>query len=269
MEVTRLWRYPVKSMTGTAETSLELDPWGAVGDRRWAVVETDGTPVTGRTVRDMLTLRPRVTAEGVRLEVDGRSLDVSTPTGGGRHPVGFSRLESAADAGDEAAAFLSDVLAMTVRLVWQPDPAERTTSSSNGGLPGETLSLADAGPLLMTSQDSLARLQEWVGDAPYLDMRRFRPNVVVAGAEPFAEEGWREVRIGEAELRVQGVCDRCVFTTIDPVTREKGHEPIRTLARHHSWDGKTWFGVWLVPRSRGEIAVGDAVSFDESVSGHV
>ena len=145
------------------------------------------------------------------------------------------------------------------------------------------MSLADAGPLLLTSETSLAQLNAWIaadvdqpdvadidpadlsdtGAAPPaagLEMLRFRPNVVIDGAEPFAEEGWPSVRIGEVEFRTTMICDRCVMTTLDPVTLEGGKEPIRTLARHHRWDGKTWFGTRLVRTGGGNhVRVGDAV----------
>ena len=97
-------------------------------------------------------------------------------------------------------------------------------------------------------------------------MLRFRPNVVVDGepGEPFAEDAWPFVRLGDVRFRVNGVCDRCVMTTIDPVSLARGKEPIRTLAKHRKWDGKTWFGVWLIPDLAASpadavVAVGDAV----------
>ena len=94
-------------------------------------------------------------------------------------------------------------------------------------------------------------------------MLRFRPNVVVDGEAPFAEDDWSSVRLGETAFRVAGRCDRCVMTTIDPVSLARGKEPIRTLAKHRKKDGKTYFGVWLVPVLDGRpavVAVGDDVS---------
>lgn len=92
-----------------------------------------------------------------------------------------------------------------------------------------------------------------------LDIVRFRPNVVIDGEQPFAEDAWPTLRIGNLKFRTTMVCDRCVMTTIDPITLAGGKEPIRTLARHRSWDRKTWFGTRLVPLGTGTISVGDAV----------
>jgi uncharacterized protein len=166
--------------------------------------------------------------------------------------------------------------------VWQPDPTTRPIAENRGGLPDEHLSLADAGPLLLVSRASLTQLDRWIAeeaglpDVASLDPRdvsggaaahpeplnvvRFRPNVVIDGNEPFAEDGWSSVRIGEVTFRKTMICDRCVMPTIDPDTLAGGKEPTRTLARHRRWDGKTWFGIRLVPLGPGTIAVGDAVA---------
>lgn len=261
MKVTALWRYPVKSLAGLAETSLVIAPGGPVGDRRWAVVDAaTGAKVTAREVRPMLGLRAWPTADGVRIEApDGSALEVPRPVDGPRVVTDFKQLSHALDAGDEAAGYLSVALGRQVRLVWQADVADRTSRQDLGGLEGEVLSLADAGQLLLTTEASLARLQEWVGPEPQLSMRRFRPNVVIDGELPFEEDDWAATRIGGLDFRVQHTCDRCVMTTIDPVTLAGGHEPIRTLSRHRKRDGLVWFGVWLAPLGTGQIAVGDGV----------
>ena len=191
----------------------------------------------------------------------GDPLRVDLPTDAPAIAVGHSRQGTALSAGDEADDWLSARLGASVRLVWQPDPRARPVNPNNGGLPGEGLTLADAGPVLLTSEASLAQLDAWTDDATApLDMRRFRPNVVVDGDVPFAEEGWSHVDLGGVRFRVASHCDRCVMTTIDPDTLTRGKEPIRTLAKHRRRDGKTWFGVRLVPTTPGTISVGDVAS---------
>ncbi|MFD0469781.1 MOSC domain-containing protein [Nonomuraea thailandensis] len=92
-----------------------------------------------------------------------------------------------------------------------------------------------------------------------LDVARFRPNFIVDGGEPFAEDSWTSVRIGEIGFRVSELCDRCAATTWDPVTQAGGKEPLRTLAKHRRWDGASWFGIRLIPGNLGELKVGDEV----------
>lgn len=85
-------------------------------------------------------------------------------------------------------------------------------------------------------------------------MERFRPNVVVDGdLEPFVEDTWAAVRIGMVDFRVSELCDRCAPVTIDPQAGVRGQEPLRTLAEHRRWDGRTWFGARLVPEGSGTV----------------
>ena len=51
-----------------------------------------------------------------------------------------------------------------------------------------------------------------------------------------------------------------MVTTIDPVTLAHGKEPIRSLARHRKWDGKTWFGIRIIPLATGKLSIGDEVT---------
>lgn len=257
-----LHRYPVKSLAGQRVGSLAIEPWGPVSDRRWAVVDLDGRLKTARTVPALLTLRADVDVDGVTLVAPqgSSSLRVQTPVEGDPINVNISRLPTAIDAGDDAAFFVSRLTGQEVRLVWQPDPRRRSVNPTNGGLSGETLSLADAGPVLATTRRSLGRLQEMIGAEPVIEMARFRPNIVVDGDEAFAEDTWSSVRIADVEFRVQQRCDRCVMTTLDPVTAEPGDEPMLTLRRHRQVDGKAMFGIRLVPLGLGTIRVGDSVS---------
>jgi hypothetical protein len=91
-------------------------------------------------------------------------------------------------------------------------------------------------------------------------MNRFRPNVVVCGCEPYAEDGWRELRIGELSCSVVKPCVRCVITTTDQVTSERREEPLKTLATYRNLRGRgVAFGQNLVHNGTGKIRVGDRV----------
>jgi uncharacterized protein YcbX len=237
------------------------------GDRRFAVVLPSGAKVDAQVEPGLLHLTAEASASGgVRLrDGHGESLDVVPDHSGEVIAVEHSRQGTALAVSAEADAWLSTRLGRSVRLVWQPDPRVRSIRPDLGGQPGETLSLADAGPLLLVNEASLRQLNEWVAEheptAAPLSRRRFRPNVVVDGddAAPFAEDGWATVTLGEVTFRTTMVCDRCSVTMIDPVTLASGKEPIRTLARHRRWEGKTWFGVRLVPLGPGVLRVGDLV----------
>lgn len=206
---------------------------------------------------------------GVRLVgSDGTSIDATVPIDGEFAPTSISRLGVVRLADSSAHEWLSAQLSSAVRLGWLDDPCRRPVSPSHGGLEGEPLSLADAGPLLLTSETSLHQLNEWMHQTrqhpeelftPAV-MSRFRPNVVVDGVDkPFAEDGWTRVRIGEVTFRQAEQCDRCMLTLIDPDTLAQGKEPLRSLALHRKREGKVWFGIRLIPQSIGRIEVGDPV----------
>ena len=273
MRLTSIHRYPVKSCAGGAVESAVVEPWGVAGDRRWLVVDEDGTAITARDVNEMLLVRPEPTAAGLRLTApDLPPLDVPTPDPAGQTPVAVwqSRLTAAA-AGPEADAWISKALGRTARLVHLDDPRRRPTKPEFSA-PGDVVSFADAFPLLLATEASLTAVNDEVlaaspvGRDP-LPMTRFRPNVVVAGAQPWAEDDWRRVRIGDAVFRVVKGCDRCVLTTIDPDTALREKEPIASLARIRRWGGKTWFGVNIIPDTPGvTIRVGDDVEVLEAVA---
>ncbi|MGH8890905.1 MAG: MOSC domain-containing protein [Acidothermaceae bacterium] len=284
MRVTAVRIYPVKSMGGVAVESASVEPWGLAGDRRFGVIDARGENVTARELHALLGFHaePRDGGGIAIADHEGGSIVVRPPTDRDLVAVSHSRQGKATLVADEVHGWLSERLKQPVRLVWQSDPTVRSIAEDRGGLPGDSLSLADAGPLLLASEASMAALNRWIADdaelpdvadidpddlsdfsvarpTAALDIVRFRPNVVIDGDEPFAEDRWATLRIGDVEFRTTMICDRCVMTTIDPVTLAGGKEPIRTLARHRRWDRSTWFGVRLAPTSSGKISVGDAV----------
>ncbi|WP_435123018.1 MOSC domain-containing protein [Micromonospora tulbaghiae] len=260
--------YPVKSLGGVDVDRADVQPWGLRHDRRWVVLRPDGGKLGSAALPALLGLTAAPGPGSITLTArDGSTLTVTEPVDGPPVATDVSRLDTVRLAADEAHDWLSARLGRPVRLAWLDDPRRRPMSAEHGGGPGDPLNLSDAGPLLVATLPSLRRLRDWIVEgalergepAPEpLAMARFRPTVVLDGpVEPFAEDGWTRVRIGAVDFRVSERCDRCSVTLIDPETLASGKEPIRTLARHRRHDGKTWFGVRLVPLSTGEIRVGD------------
>lgn len=266
MTVTAMNRFPVKSCRGEPLQRASVEPWGLQGDRRWMIVDEGGEVITAREVHNLLLVHPEITSEGLSLTgPDVPPLVVRTPDGSSLVTVGVwdSRVE-ASPAGDEADAWFTKIVGVTARLVYLDDPTRRRTDPARTA-PDDRVSFADAYPLLLTTEESLSALNDYIAAGPLADegplpMLRFRPSVVVRGAPAWAEDDWRLIRVGGTQFRSVKGCDRCVLTTLDPETAAKGKEPIATLARYRRWDGKTWFGVNLVPDTQGtDIAVGDEV----------
>jgi uncharacterized protein YcbX len=90
-------------------------------------------------------------------------------------------------------------------------------------------------------------------------MDRFRPNLVVGGCEPHAEDGWSRVRAGSIDFRVVKPCARCSIPLVDQATAARGKEPLRTLAGYRNFGGQVLFGQNLAHDGTGTLNVGDRV----------
>lgn len=272
MNVSSLHRYPIKSCRGENLTLAVVEPWGLAGDRRLMLVDFEGVVVTAREHPRLLLVDVHYDGDKLRItDPGGDSLRLALPAGDELLDVRVWRSELLAAPVDVAAdAWFSALLGKQVRLVYLDDPTRRRPNPDYSS-DSDRVSFADGYPLLLVSEGSLQRLNELIAEGPRahegpLPMTRFRPNLVLAGATPWAEDGWRRLRVGDAVFRAVKACDRCVMTTFDPLTAAGGKEPIATLARHRRWDGKTWFGVNLIPDTPGAVlSVGDDVEILDQV----
>ncbi|MFE5584879.1 MOSC domain-containing protein [Kitasatospora sp. NPDC056531] len=257
MHLTGLHVYPVKSMYRLSPDTAAVQPWGLAGDRRWMLADPTGRFVSQRENAALGQIRVAPLPDGaLSLTAPGGSrIEVTAPAVAAGDPLAevevwgtrFRAAEAAKDAHEWIAEHLGDY-----RLVHLDDPRARPVDPEYGR-PGDTVSMADGFPLLLTTTASLDRLNELIAaEHPdgheALPMERFRPNVVVGGSEAWAEDGWRRIRIGSLTFTVVKPCGRCVITTTDQESGERrGPEPLRTLARHHRLLRKAAFGQNLIP----------------------
>ena len=163
--------------------------------------------------------------------------------------------------GEEADDWFSRLFGFSCHLFYMDDAALRPVDP-NYAAEGDIVSFADGFPLLLISSESLNDLNSRLPKP--LPMNRFRPNLVVSGAGPFAEDTWKRIRIGEVVFDVAKPCARCSIPTIDQSTAERGDEPLRTLASFRKFDGKVWFGQNLIPRSPGAVCIDDRLEILEA-----
>jgi len=265
MRLASLHLYPVKSCHRVDVDEATVLPWGLAGDRRWFPVDPDGVAITQRELPVLTQIQPTLLPGGLRLAAPGRPDLTLTETVGDYLEIQLwrSRFKVSA-AGAEADAWLSEVAGRPLRLVWMDDPARRPVNPEYGR-PGDVVSAADGYPLLVANTASLAQLNDWIiegdPDEQPVPMTRFRPNVVVDGAPAWAEDGWlgRRLRIGPVTFRVVKPCARCVLTTNDQETGERGREPLRTLGRTRNIEQNLLFGMNMIPDGTGTLRVGDPV----------
>ncbi|MEU3183791.1 MOSC N-terminal beta barrel domain-containing protein [Streptomyces sp. NPDC006923] len=267
--------HPVKSMAGITLDSAFVEPWGLAGDRRWALIDETGKAVTQRQQPRLALVQAEPRPDGgIRLRVPGLGplgVDVGVPEAADTVVADIfgTKVEAVlagpgAD-GVEVHGLLSAYLGVEVRLVHLDDPAVRRPVNPLYARPGETVSFADGFPLLVTTVASLDALNCLIAQGDHaeegpLPMDRFRPNLVVAGTAPWAEDDWLRLGVGEVTFRVARACGRCVVTTTDQRTSERGREPLRTLGRYRRFDGRLIFGQNIVPESTGTVRVGDPVT---------
>lgn len=265
-----LYTYPIKSCGGLAHDTLTLTATGPAFDRHWMLTTPDGSFITQRERPNMARIQPTFRDGVLFISAPGHG-EVCVPLderpGLPQRPVSIWRdTVLAADAGDDAADFLSSFLGAPVRLVYMPtatvrgvDPAYNTGAAAQVGF-------ADGYPLLLISEASLDDLNQRLaarGAAP-VTMPHFRPNIVIGDVDaPFAEDTWTRFTVREVAFDVVKPCARCAITTVDPQTGTipNPKEPLATLATFRKGaNGGVMFGQNVIHRATGTLAVGDTLA---------
>jgi len=253
VRVTAVYTYPVKGCFRTEHREAQVEPWGLRGDRCFMIVDGSDAMLTQREEPRLVRVKPELDGDRLVLRSAGMA-DLTVAVRAGEpldvkvfsDPVRASRVDPTAD------EWLGTVLGRPVRLLWLVDPTRRPVNPSYSR-PTDRVSLADAVPLLLANARSLDVLNDWLleADSPEwpLPMSRFRPNIVVDGAPAWSEDAWtgRRMRIGDVWFRTPRQAPRCVVTTTDQDTGERGHEPLRILGRYRNIDQSLLFGLGLIP----------------------
>jgi uncharacterized protein YcbX len=258
LQLAAIYRYPLKSAAGESLTHCRSDRFGLVGDRRWLLVDEQGGFVTQRSLAALCLLRARSTADGLLLSFAGSAREVPRPAAdAARMEVrvwGDAVTARCADAG--SSAWIADCLQQPLRLVYMPDDARRPVDPDYAR-GGETVSFADGFPLLVLSSATLDELNRRLPRPVPVD--RFRPNLVIAGAEPHAEDSWRRLRIGSAEIELVKPCSRCAVPSIDQASGGRDPHINRVLAEYRRRDGQIFFGMNGLVAPGQRFSEGDAV----------
>lgn len=257
--IERLFVHPVKSCGGIDVPIAEMTERGLRFDREFAVVGADGVAMTQREHPRMALVGTAIRPGELLLRVPGAS-EISVSLDGEvsvrrRIRVWDDDCEGA-DAGDEAAKAFSNYLGARCRLVRRLASHPRLHKSTTLGR-SISVSFADAYPLLVISEASLADLNRRCPER--IPMDRFRPNIVLGGVEPYAEDAVAEIVVGDVRLQGANPCVRCAVTTTNQQTAERGVEPLRTLATYRRVEKGVIFGRNFVTVTTGRVRAGDTV----------
>lgn len=255
--ISSLIYYPIKACRGFEVESTCVERMGLEHDRRMMVTTPEGQFLTQREYPRLALVTPKLQNGSLELTAPGYdSLHLGIQTSG--TPVSVNIWKSkgvhAIDQGEEAAQWFSDWLGTEVRLVHFADGYIRRVSEQWAVHADDHTGFADGYPILLTSEEGLQDLNSHL-ETP-VPMNRFRPNLVVKGCEPFAEDRWNRIRVGDVELAVVKPCARCVVTTIDKETLATSKEPLKTLGKYRKQALGAIFGQNVIPLNEGILRLG-------------
>jgi len=200
--VTKLFIFPIKSLAPISVDEIELESAGFQGDRRFMLVDTHGAFITQRTRPDLTRFQLSVHAQGYEVwdKISGlkKLLSRNSELLESTQVELWDDLLQVAEVGEGWSAWFSECLQEPVRLVRQLADYPRIIAEKYQTEGSNQSSFADSLPVLLASENSYHRLAEVYG-MPF-DHQRFRANMIVSGADAFAEDSWDEVSISSTRL---------------------------------------------------------------------
>jgi uncharacterized protein YcbX len=237
------------------------------------LVSGSGKFITQRQFPQLAKVKVEIIESNITLQVEDETLTplTFTPTLAGsliEVEIWSDRL-FAIDQGDAVAQWFHQLLNLesnkVCRLVRQSPEHLRLLNSKYTNNQENLLTFADNYPVMLTATASLTELNQRIVEIHQqtkeaILMNRFRPNIVIQTSEPFIEDTWSVIQIGEIRFTVVKPCSRCIITTIDQQqgTKNQLKEPLNTLGtfRQLSEQG-VMFGVNMIPQNEGIIRAGD------------
>ncbi|GGD71444.1 MOSC domain-containing protein [Lacimicrobium alkaliphilum] len=237
-----LFIYPIKSTRGLQLSRSVVTAEGLALDRRFMLADRKGRMLTGRALPKLVQVKATPLSDGLLVTHPNMPpLELHYPqfSGDGIETHVWKDKFSGLATHQQADDWFSALLGRDCQLLYTGNESPRFSQSAD-----THVSFADGYPLLVISQASLEALNQRLAQ-PHR-MEQFRPNLVVTGTEPFAEDNWERIRIGEVELRLDNPCSRCIFTTRDPKNGEfiGNQEPLKALSLFRKeQNGKINFGM--------------------------
>jgi len=250
-------------MKGSPVDQCVLEPRGLQNDRRYMLVNTEGTFISQRTHPVLSRIVPEIDGDSLSIRFEEKTfvLDIATISSDQISVSVFEHSFEANLVSNEADAWFSDVLGVSVRLVKMAEDCSRVKKLIKG--PEQTkVSFADGYPYLIAGTASIDFLNSKLEEK--IDINRFRANIIVDTITPHEEDDWEKIGVGEhSEMMVIKPCARCPVVTIDQDTGIKSKEPLKTLASYRKMKNKVNFGANAISLNGGIIKVGDKIHIIE------
>lgn len=255
IRLSQLAIYPIKSTSQIALSKAQMGPFGLEQDRRWMLVDKNGVMLTQRKHPRMCLIKSSLEFSHLVISApDMASITIPTVNSGRFiKTTVWDDTCNAYDCGNESSEWFSSFLNTPARLVYFPQDEVRQVDLTYANK-GDITAFSDGFPYLLISQASLDDLNSRL--ALPVEMKRFRPNLVITGTEPFAEDNWKKIRIGDVIFKLVKPCSRCAIPSINPDTAEKSADVVKTLAAYRMRENKIFFGQNVIAEGFGELEVG-------------
>lgn len=266
MHIHALYYYPVKALAAIPLQTAPLGGRGFKDDRRWMFIDEAGHFISQRSHPHLSHWRAEVVNDALHFKQQkSEQLYVvkQARQGAGRVAVTVWDDTFSALLLDDAVLgelFAAMSLPASTRLAYMDEDSVRPIDPRYARLgEEERVSFADGYPYLITNTASLSDFSQRIGRQ--IAMLRFRPNIVIEGALPWAEDGWKRLVIGGQSFRLPKPCARCQVVTINPENGEKDLDVLASLASFRKEGHKVLFGMNAIWEGSGSarLAVGDTV----------
>jgi uncharacterized protein len=259
LTLSEIWIYPIKSLGGIKLENSVVLPKGLKHDRRFMLVNEEGTALTQRTIPRLSLFKSNLINDRCEISYGSHAITIPleplTTEPAVRVKI-WNDLVWANEVSSEYSRWFSQLLDIPCRLVFFPEKNSRpvdTRYHENF----ENVSLADAYPILIIGQESLNDLNRRLPNP--LPMNRFRPNLVFTGGQSYAEDTFQYFTIGKNRFKAVKPCARCILITIDQETAAMGPEPLRTLSGYRKNNNKVYFGQNALIIEADEISCGEKI----------
>lgn len=259
LRLTEIWIYPIKSLGGIRVKSARVFEKGLQHDRRWMLIDSDNQFMTQRLNPRMALFKLSMINDQFSVKHGNDSIVLPFTHSIINIPIKAKIWDDEVEVFEvsyEYSRWFSERLELDCLLVSFPETSSRLVDDRYQ-INHEHVSLADAYPFLIIGQQSLADLNSKLKQP--VPMNRFRPNFVFSGGQPFDEDSWDEFSIGKNKFAAVKPCARCVLTTVNQDTGEKGIEPLATLSTYRKKENKVLFGQNVIALNHNEIHEGDEI----------
>ncbi|WP_298735668.1 MOSC N-terminal beta barrel domain-containing protein [uncultured Chitinophaga sp.] len=252
--------YPIKSLGGISLGSAVVTDRGLQYDRRWMLVDAQNRFITQREFPQLALLKVQLEEDSLRVTHPDKGavrIPFEQPALSAQEVTIWNDTCSGVFVSAELDHWFTEATGIRCRLVHMPENTRRQVDLTYAP-EGFITSFADAYPFLLIGQASLDDLNSRM--AASLPMNRFRPNIVFTGGTPYQEDILKHIQIAGISFYGVKLCARCVLTTINQQTAQKGKEPLKTLATYRTKNNKIMFGQNLIHEGTGVLSVGDVIT---------